>query len=378
MKLLLVGLTTRAIAESAVRAGCDAVTVDYFGDLDTKRLYPNLSLRERGLGYSASALAQLARELTYDAVMYGGGLENHPGVVAELTEGKVLLGNPPETLRRVRNPKILFPCLAARGFGVPSTIVAPEDELPTRGRWLVKPVAGGGGQGVRAWRGRRLRPRQMLQEHVTGVPASAVFVANRRQSVLLGWSRQLHAPTAYRYGGNVLPLEASAATLDELRRLAQALTEEFGLVGLNGMDFVLRGRRPVVIEVNPRYSASMELVERATGTVMLALHMAAFDGRLPEPEAAEAALHPAGPAGVHGKAIVYARESVSLRDPPGWIARGVRDVPHAGEVVRKGRPICTVFASGSSLADCLTRLRAEETAVLDACTSCDTGARPPG
>lgn len=373
MRLLLVGLTARALAESARRAGCDAVTVDYFGDVDTKRLYRNLSLRERGLGYSAPALARLARELQYDAVAYGGGLENHPDLVAELAEGKVLLGNPPAILRRVRDPSVLFPRLAARGFGVPSTIVSPTDEAPARGRWLVKPLAGGGGQGVRVWRGGRLQPRQMLQERIAGVPASAVFVANGRESVLLGWSRQLHAPTTFRYGGNVLPLEGSADTLEEIRRLAQALTEEFGLIGLNGIDFVLRGSRPVLLEVNPRYSASMELVDRAADTAVFALHLAAFDGRLPEPAVARAALHPAGAAGLHGKLIVYARQSVSLDDPAGWIARGARDVPHPGEVIRMKHPICTVFASGSSAAACLSRLRAAEAAVLDACTAVAVG-----
>src|SRR5205823_7422796 len=61
VRILLTGLSARAIAESAVRAGCDIVTADYFGDVDTKRLGPNTSLRERGSGYSAAALAQLAR-----------------------------------------------------------------------------------------------------------------------------------------------------------------------------------------------------------------------------------------------------------------------------------------------------------------------------
>ncbi|HEY7650524.1 MAG TPA: ATP-grasp domain-containing protein [Methylomirabilota bacterium] len=367
MRHLLVGLTTRALAESARRADCDAVTVDYFGDLDTKRLYPNLSLRELGAGYSASALARLARELHYDAVTYAGGLENHPEVVAELAEGKILLGNSPAVLRQVRNPALLFPRLAARGFSVPATIAFPVGGEPAGGRWLVKPVAGGGGLGVRPWRGQRVPPRQMLQERISGVPASAVFVANGRQGVLLGWSRQLHAPARFRYGGNVLPLEASSDTLDELRRLIQTVTEEFGLVGLNGIDFVLRAGRPVLVEVNPRYSASMELVERATDASVFALHLGAFEGRLPAPTVAAAALNPTGQAGVHGKAIVYARQSVSLPDPSSWIERGVRDVPHPGEVIRKGHPICTVFAAGPSVAACLTRLRAAEAALLDAC-----------
>jgi uncharacterized protein len=380
VKVLIAGLTARAIAESAVRAGCDVVTVDYFGDLDTKRLCPNVSLRERGLGYAAPALARLARELQYDAVAYCGGLENHPDVVAELAAGKVLLGNGPETLRRVRDPAILISFLDARGYAVPATTFHTSGRgylptfhkpghghLPMGGPWLVKPAAGGGGQGVHFWRGQPLPPRHILQEYVQGVPASAVFVASGRRSVVLGWSEQLHAPTAFRYGGNVLPLEAPSVTLAELRHLTQALTEEFGLIGLNGVDFVLRGTRPVIVEVNPRYSASMELVESATGIPLFGLHLASCEGRLPDPETAAAALGLTAETCFRGKAIVYARESVSVADPLGWIERGVRDVPHLGEVIARGHPICTVLASGPSREVCLANLRAKEATILEAC-----------
>ena len=139
MRILLTGLSARAIAESAVRAGCDIVTADYFGDVDTKRLGPNTSLRERGSGYSAAALAQLAKESTCDAVAYTGGLENHPEVVEALADGKELLGNTAHTLRMVRDPAVLFPFLSGAGFAVPRTITfgpgAPSD-LPTA------PIAG--------------------------------------------------------------------------------------------------------------------------------------------------------------------------------------------------------------------------------------------
>ena len=128
----------------------------------------------------------------------------------------------------------------------------------------------------------------------------------------------------------------AAATLEELRRLAQALTEEFGLVGLNGIDFVLRGPRPVIVEVNPRYSASMELVERATGIADLR----SSPGRLPRadcrsPGTGRRRVAPPAPTSrFHGKAIVYAPELVSIAGSIRWIERGVRDVPHPGEVIR--------------------------------------------
>jgi predicted ATP-grasp superfamily ATP-dependent carboligase len=360
VRVLIAGLTTRAAAESALRAGCDVVTVDHFGDLDLKRLCPNVSLRERGVEYSAAALLAAARDVAYDAVAYCGGLENHPTVVARLARGRLLLGNAPESLRRVRDPGRLFPAVAGRGFAVPETIL-PGGSPPTGGRWLSKPIRGGGGVGIRAWTGQPLAAGRMLQAHVEGTPASAAFVADGGRCALLGWTEQLRGPRGFLYGGNILPLGAPAAVLDEVRRLAEAVTAEFGLRGLNGIDFVLHGDRPVLLEVNPRYCASMELVDRAAGLSVFALHLAACRGTLPGPVAV--------PEGAWGKAIVYAPRRVAVGDTLAWLERGVRDVPPPDAIVEEGHPICTVLATAADRAACAARLEAEVEAVLGACRS---------
>jgi predicted ATP-grasp superfamily ATP-dependent carboligase len=362
VRILIAGLTTRALAESAARAGAAIVTVDYFGDLDQERLCETHSLRALGRGYSAAAILETARELDYDAVVYCGGLENHPGVVAELGRDRVLLGNVPETLRRVREPGDVLPLLARRGFAVPETRRA-VDPLPASGRWLSKPARGGGGQGVRRWDGRPIAETQILQEHVEGVSASTSFVADGRRSVLLAWTAQLHSPGGFRYAGNVMPLDGPAATREEVGAIADALTREYGLRGLNGVDFILRGDRPVVLEVNPRYCASMELVERASVASVFGLHVAACQGQLPA--------RVAEPSGVWGKAIVYATRTVATPDTTAWLAEGVRDVPHPGDVIRAGHPICTVLASAPTRAACDAALRAETARIEAACAPVD-------
>jgi predicted ATP-grasp superfamily ATP-dependent carboligase len=368
VRILLTGLTTRAIAESAVRAGADVVGVDYFGDLDHARLCETHPLRERGRGYSAAALLEVARELRYDAVVYCGGLENHPDVVAALAEGRVLLGNAPDALRRIRDPGRLFAHLERAGFAVPDTR-GPGDPLPATGRWLLKPARGGGGQGVRLHAGGPPAAAEILQEVVDGVSASASFLADGRRSVVLGWTEQRHRPGSFRYAGNVMPLAGGAAAWREVEAIADALSREYGLRGLNGFDFVLRGERPVLLEVNPRYCASMELVERASGASLFALHLAACDGRLP----ARPALAP----GAFGKAIVYAPRALETPDTTPWLARGVRDVPHPGEVIRAGHPVCTVLATGPDRARCEDALAAETAWVLAACVpASDSGGAP--
>jgi predicted ATP-grasp superfamily ATP-dependent carboligase len=56
---------------------------------------------------------------------------------------------------------------------------------------------------------------------------------------------------------------------------------------------------------------------------------------------------------VEGKAIVYAKRDVTMGDTRGWLRRPfLADIPHPREKVRRGRPICTVFASAHDAAAC--------------------------
>ena len=62
---------------------------------------------------------------------------------------------------------------------------------------------------------------------------------------------------------------------------ALMLLLEFGLVGVNGVDFVMSRGRPIPIEVNPRYTAAMELAERLYGISIARVHAEACAGKLP-------------------------------------------------------------------------------------------------
>ena len=72
-----------------------------------------------------------------------------------------------------------------------------------------------------------------------------------------------------------------------------------------------------------------------------------------------------------GKAIVYATRTVAAPDTTAWLARGVRDVPHPGEVIRAGHPICTVIASGPTRPRARPALRSETARILAACAPID-------
>ena len=125
--MLVAGVSTRAAAESAARAGFDVTAIDAFGDLDHHPAVRGLSLpRDFGAPMSAPALARASRTIECDAVAYLSNLDNHRGAVAMLAAGRALWGNPPPVLKRVRDPRLLTDALRRRGLAAPDVFTAPD------------------------------------------------------------------------------------------------------------------------------------------------------------------------------------------------------------------------------------------------------------
>lgn len=384
--ILIVGLSTRAIAESAVRGGYGerVVTLDYFGDRDQQALVENYALkRDFSLPFSAQGLLQAGRRLDFDALVYISNLENHPQVVTALAEGRTLLGNTPETLRRVRDWGELRRVCRAEGIPFPATLLPGEEaRADPRLDWLRKPWRSGGGHGIRRWDRRDGEPleerRAFLQAYRPGRPASAAFVADGHRSVLIGLTEQLIGrPELGAHGftwcGNILPLTLAtdaeggySSLLRAVQGMADRLTRCFGLRGVNGMDLVVTettegGATPWLIEVNPRYTASMELVEWAYGLNLFSLHLDALNGRLPDFHLEER-VQPGRPH-CFAKAILYARGTVTVPETVQWVERGRRDVPYPGEVIEAGHPVCTLLTDGVNRAELWQHLMMEIRAI---------------
>ena len=377
-RILIAGASTRAAAESAARAGFTVTAVDAFGDLDQHPSVLGLSPAGR---FTAHAAVRAAQGVECDAVAYLSSFENHPRAISALAAGRALWGNPPDIVRRVRDPFLLADALRRRGFVATEARLKPDTRYVTDtnsksyevsgfsrtvNEWLMKPLASGGGHHIRRWDPGTPLPRGCyLQEFIEGWPGSVVFVAAGRRAVPIGVSRQIvgeeaFGATGYQYCGNILLSTGDPAfpndetIVSAACALAGAVADEFGLVGVNGIDFIVRDGVPYAIEVNPRWSASMELVERAYGLSVLATHAAACaSGTLPDFDLNRERSR----VNAVGKAVVFARRDVVVGATDAWLPANdagggdtlratVRDIPPPGEHIRGGRPVCTVYATG--------------------------------
>jgi predicted ATP-grasp superfamily ATP-dependent carboligase len=191
---------------------------------------------------------------------------------------------------------------------------------------------------------------------------SIVFAAANGASVPIGFSRQLvgdanFGATGFRYCGSIVaPLSDrqfadGRASFAAASAVAECVSSAFGLVGLNGIDFIARDGRVHPLEVNPRWCSSIEVAEGAFATTFFPVHVAACIGGVLPSFDCGAALERTEAV---GKAIVYARQAVSVGDTSSWLAAdsSVRDVPQNGERFRAGQPVCSVFATAADSEDC--------------------------
>ena len=444
-RLLILGASTRAAAESACRAGFLPVCGDMFGDDDLRKVAEVHTVADYPNG-----LIEVAQRIPASDWIYTGALENCPKLVGRISQRHRLLGNPADVLNAVRDPFRVAEILTAANL--PALCVRNETHTGNAGigEWLRKPRRGGGGRAIRVWNSEiEDRPGRgepfYLQEYVAGTPVSAVFLASRLNCRPVGITRQLvgeqelHA-TRFAYCGSLGPLRLPEDLTQQIAKIGRILATECNLRGLFGIDFMLRDGTVFLTEVNPRYTASVEVLELAGGKPLLRWHCRAcetfedreryiafeteatrdFDGDsaaevtspplgnspetsplfvplLDRPRLDDGATFGTASAGqavrltqrehsvpsrssgtfpelisdlsqIIGKVIVFADANgpeiivPPLSDvlPPveygGMSLRPVADIPLAGTAVRPGEPVCTVYAGGKTVAECLNEL----------------------
>ncbi|HEV3416573.1 MAG TPA: ATP-grasp domain-containing protein [Pirellulales bacterium] len=371
--LLIVGASSRAAAMSAKRGGLNPWAADLFADLDLRECCPVERIDDYPDGLERALAAAPPGPW-----MYTGALENHPGLVDRIAAVRPLYGVGGEALRAVRDPRRVAAALRAAGLSAPRCSLQAEG-VPTDGSWLSKPLDSAGGSRIEPWRRGPAHssntPDRYFQELVKGLPASAVYVGTGDGAICLGMTRQLlglpwcgvdtNSIDRFRYCGSIGPLAASPNATERIQELGTVLASAFNLIGLFGIDLVSNGDVISPIEVNPRYTASTEILERNFEINSIALHLAACrrssdDKKLLSTVSAPSAFQnlkrrERGERGAVGKAVLYANADLvvgcalaewakRLNQDRDWPAAA--DIPAAGTAIRAGQPIITIFAQG--------------------------------
>lgn len=358
--LLIVGASVRAAAMSARRAGFSPVAIDRFADRDLQAIAETIHARR-----FPHDLVELAAQVRPMPWIYTGPIENHPEIISALAETRPLWGCDAHVLRRIRDPFEIEALL--RQHDLPAPRCFPPHASPGF-KTLVKPRQGGGGIGIRSPGESPAASRdEYLQEFIDGIPCSAAFIGDGRDAELVGFSRQFigmssQSVAPFAFCGAITPWPIPRRAAATMSRVGTLLAREMHLRGLFACDFVLCGELPFPVEVNPRYTATVELYERCSpDRPLLAAHARACRETHPPSPRSRPLLTNFTRHSV--KLILFAAASFAAPDlgVVGSLASGTTfprfaDLPHEETLIRRGEPICTLFADGADPRETLARL----------------------
>jgi predicted ATP-grasp superfamily ATP-dependent carboligase len=365
--LHIVGASIRAAAFSAIRAGLAPAGWDLYADADLLKF-----ARVERIGQLTDMAPLNDQHRREVPLMYTGGMENQLSWLLGAEAAGPVLSSPAEAIHQVRNPFTLARRL--QEVNLPALDLKQSQHKPPRdGRWIIKPTAGVGGRGVALWNESAgddlvtLYEPHYFQRFAQGEAYSAVFVGYNHPSDVqfLGITRQLIGSpvlrsSGFRWCGCIGPAALPVETELVIRRVGNVVRWKFGLVGLFGCDFVVDAAGvPWLTEVNPRYPASLEVLEVSCGFPSIRAHAAAFgltwDWADPPFQPRSDGLIAKGVLSAWRDIVFPEVEPTGLATPFELVGR-VADVPRPGTRIPAGAPLCTFFVQAGSYAECLQML----------------------
>ncbi len=277
--IIVVAYSARALASSAANAGFAPLSIDVFGDEDTRETSRASITLDGGLmnGLTPDKVAGAVEALTraYDPIglVYGAGFEHQPETLAAIALKAPVLGNDAQALKRAKDPLALAELCEANKIRHPPIAFGLPDQPEL---WLVKRRGGAGGAHIAvAQDASCASPECYFQRRVAGSSISALFLASERKAEIVGLSMQWTAPTPsspFRYGGATGPVEIGPKQAGEIAHAVAVMASDLDLVGLNSADFLVSDDAVWLLEINPRPGATLDVFELSRGSIVCAPH----------------------------------------------------------------------------------------------------------
>ncbi len=361
-KLLLIGINTRSMLNSALKLDYEIFSTSYFSTSDTPQIKnQKIILEEKnnessGIfedNFNSSYILETSKDFIDEAdyIIPISGIS--PGEFSKKDQKKIL-GN--KDVSQIEN-KFKFYEKIKDEFTVPETFLIKDvdeaieiSENKPEVKYIIKPVKGSGGYDINLLNNDSTiqlndSENYILQEYIDGINLSSSILARKDIKKTIMNSRLLTENdfknnNSYIYIGNILPLTKESSlsnigNIDEINKqmieTSRNLAYKFNLIGSNGVDYILNEKGLYVIEVNPRIQGTFECVEKSLQINMLDAHIKSCMNESVEIPKAKYYSY---------KKIIYSpcRNKYSKID-----LDNIYDLPHIGTITEKSEPLLTII-----------------------------------
>ena len=362
-KLLLIGIDTRSMLNSALKLDYDIYSTSYFSTSDTPAIKNQKIILQESDGescgifednFNSESILEISRDYI-DEVDYIIPISGVSPSDFSKKDRKKILGNQDvgdiedkfRFYKKIRNefltPMTFHACDIDEAF----EIYKNHPDI----QFILKPVKGSGGYDVNLLNnGIDIEfgdNEFILQEYVSGTSLSSSVLSSENETKTVTNTRLLTMndfgdENSFIYVGNILPLTDKSIMSDvedinnineKLKDTSESLIDKFNLIGSNGVDYILNENGLYVIEINPRLQGTFECTEKTFGINMLEAHIRACQGEVMEIPKAQCYTY---------KKIVYSPTRMKYRPMD---LDNIYDLPHIGSITEKDEPLLTIIDS---------------------------------
>lgn len=364
-KLLLIGIDTRSMLNSALKLDYEIFSTSYFSTSDTSQIKNQKIIlnesEDKSCGsfedqFNSKTLLDISKDYIdeVDYIIPISGVS--PSDFSKNDRKKILGTSDVENIENKFNfyKKIKDEFLTPMTFSVTDIDEAFEiNENYKDIQFILKPLQGSGGYDINLLENNKniqLNEGEfILQEYVDGINLSSSLLATKKDVKTIINTRLLTAHdfginNSFLYIGNILPLTSKSIMTkvnntnkinENMNDITEKLASQFNLIGSNGVDYILNENGLYVIEINPRLQGTFECVEMTLGINMLDAHIKACQGNLIEIPKAKYYSY---------KKIIYSPTRMKYQKID---LDNIYDLPHIGSITEKSQPLLTIIDKDS-------------------------------
>ena len=345
-KVLVAGFATRHVARSAYNAGCRVFAVDNFCDQDLLWITESYTTFNE-INEIASIVEELDEKENFDIIVATSGAEN-------IFVKKGICGTDKKTASFFLDKENIQNFFESNNIPVPKR--AEEGFYPA----MIKPCIGAGG-----WRNKKVTcisdekewtdmwpDASYVRQHIAGgVPCSVSCISNGKDAKAVSFNEQFirggDGEKAYGFAGAITPF--SHPLEEEIIKTAEKAAALSRCLGSVGVDFMAGTDEFYAIEINPRFQATMDIVEMSYGLNLFSAHVAGCRGILPSGYERKAKQFTA-------RKVVFAKRDLLVSDDLSHLHPLIADIPWPGTLIEEGNAVLSVYGTGSTRESALQSL----------------------
>jgi len=388
-KLLIIGINTRGLINSALKLPYQTYSVSYYSTLDFKVPYQEKHVLNQHPGkscgffekeYRPDRLLELSLEYMeeVDKIVLSTGIspEDFKGKFRKFKKKIIGNTNTDDLENKYKfYKKIREEYLTPRTFKIKyKNDISEVNEIAKQYEgtsFIIKPLKGSGGYGISYLKydkenefkdryleeiGKKYQGCEgcdfLVQEYIKGMNiSSSVLSSNKKSKVIINskilTERDFGKKNSFKYCGNIVPINYSQkrqVDIGQVNDISEKIIEKFKLIGSNGIDMIIdkksNNNEPYIIEINPRFQGTYECVEEILGVNLLNAHIKACQGELieiPKPKPDEYSI----------KRIIYSDKKIKVGDLK--INDNIYDIPFKGVIIEKDEPLLTIVTSKNNI-----------------------------